>query len=54
MNYSEAVPLPCAEKLVFDTQAQANAAALVADHQRNIKLKSYKCKYCGLWHLASK
>jgi hypothetical protein len=46
-------PLPCAQKLAFDTQKQANTAAVVAELQRNVKLKSYKCRYCALWHLAS-
>jgi len=46
--------LPCNDKLRFDTQAEANAAALLAQHQHNSKLKSYKCRHCSLWHLASK
>lgn len=46
--------LPCKEKLSFDTQNQANAAAVLAEHQHNTKLKSYKCTHCNLWHLASK
>lgn len=46
--------IPCSEKLAFDTQTEANAAAVVAEHQHGTKLKSYKCKHCGLWHLASK
>jgi hypothetical protein len=45
--------LPCAEKLVFDTEKQAKAAATVAAHQHGVKLKAYACRYCGLWHLAS-
>lgn len=46
--------LPCSDKVVFNKQADANAAALLAEHQHGIKLKSYKCKHCNLWHLASK
>lgn len=46
--------LPCNEKLKFDTQVEANAAAVVAEHQHGTKLKSYKCTHCDLWHLASK
>ncbi|HEX7633130.1 MAG TPA: hypothetical protein VF401_02260 [Candidatus Saccharimonadales bacterium] len=45
--------LPCADKLAFDTQKQANAAAVVAAHQYGAKLKSYRCKHCDLWHLSS-
>jgi hypothetical protein len=50
---SESAELPCVEKLAFDTQEQANAAALLAEHQHNTKLKSYRCGHCSLWHLAS-
>jgi hypothetical protein len=50
---SEEVALPCADKLAFDTQKEAKAAAVVADHQHGTKLKTYCCKHCGLWHLAS-
>lgn len=45
--------LPCSEKLVFDTQRQAAAAANVADYQHGTKLAPYTCRYCGLWHLSS-
>jgi hypothetical protein len=46
-------PLPCADKLAFDTQKQAQAAAVVAEYQHGTKLKTYRCKHCGLWHLSS-
>ena len=49
---AEAV-LPCAEKITFDSQRQANAAAVAAAYQHGTKLKSYRCRYCQLWHLAS-
>jgi hypothetical protein len=45
--------LPCAEKLAFDTEVQAQAAATVAEYQHGVKLKAYQCRYCGLWHLSS-
>lgn len=45
--------LPCSDKLAFDTQEQANAAAVKANWQHDARLKSYKCSHCGLWHLAS-
>lgn len=46
-------PLPCADKLVFDTQKEAVAAATVALHQHGTRLKAYRCRYCHLWHLSS-
>ena len=45
--------LPCAEKLAFDTQRQAQAAATVAEYQHGSHLRPYVCRYCGLWHLSS-
>ena len=44
---------PCQDKLAFDTKKQADVAGLVAELQHNAKLKSYRCTYCNLWHLAS-
>jgi hypothetical protein len=49
----EVAPLPCAAKLVFDTQQQAKTAATVAEYQRGLKLRPYRCRHCGLWHLSS-
>lgn len=46
--------LPCTDKLAFDTKKAADASAVVADYQHGTKLKSYMCKHCGLWHLASR
>jgi hypothetical protein len=46
-------PLPCAEKLVFDSQQAAEAAANIADYQHGMKLKIYRCRYCDLWHLST-
>ncbi|HUD03571.1 MAG TPA: hypothetical protein VMR51_02170 [Patescibacteria group bacterium] len=43
----------CQEKLAFDTKKQAEMSAVVAEYQHGTKLKVYKCKNCGLWHLAS-
>lgn len=50
---SEDGALPCADKLVFDTKKQAEAAALTAKYQHGTRLKAYLCSYCGLWHMAS-
>lgn len=52
-NMNEDKQLPCTEKLVFDTEKQATGAAVAVGYQRGTKLKAYKCKHCGLWHLAS-
>jgi len=49
----EKTDLPCAEKLAFDTKKEAQAAATTVEWQRDIKLKPYKCRHCGLWHLTS-
>jgi hypothetical protein len=47
------IELPCHAKLAFDSKKDAQAAATVALFQHGTKLKVYRCKYCGLWHLAS-
>ena len=46
-------PLPCTEKLAFDTQKEAQAAATVAEYQHGAKLATYVCAHCGLWHLST-
>lgn len=45
--------MPCTGKLAFDTQKAAEAAAVVADFQHGTKLRAYKCKHCGLWHMST-
>ncbi|HVS58156.1 MAG TPA: hypothetical protein VHD60_00245 [Candidatus Saccharimonadales bacterium] len=45
--------LPCQDKLAFDTEKQARAAATTAEYQHGTKLKVYHCRHCGLWHLSS-
>jgi hypothetical protein len=49
----EAEILPCHDKLTFDTQKEAAAAANAAHYRYGSKLKVYRCRHCGLWHLAS-
>ena len=51
---NDEIKLPCADKLAFDTSTQAMGSAVAIKWQRGTKLKTYKCKYCQLWHLASK
>ena len=45
--------LPCAGKLAFDTVQAARATATVSEHRYGTKLKVYKCRYCGLYHLST-
>jgi hypothetical protein len=47
-------PLECIDKIPFDSQKEAATAASVAQYQHGSKLKSYKCRICKLWHLASR
>jgi len=44
----------CENKMVFDSEKQAQTAATVAAHQRGIKIKPYLCRECELWHNATK
>jgi hypothetical protein len=50
---NERPALPCAEKLPFVTAEEARAAAVLATHRYGSKLKVYRCRYCGRWHLSS-
>jgi hypothetical protein len=43
----------CSDKMSFDTKLEAENTATVAEFQRGSKLKVYKCRGCGLWHLSS-
>lgn len=49
----ENMTLICADKLRFNSKKEALASATVALHQHGTKLKAYKCRHCGLWHLSS-
>jgi hypothetical protein len=46
--------LPCDGKLAFETREAAQASATVAEYQYGTRLRPYVCRYCGLWHLASR
>lgn len=46
--------LPCKDKLAFDTKKEAETTANVVDYRYGSKVRAYKCRYCYLWHLASK
>jgi Pyruvate/2-oxoacid:ferredoxin oxidoreductase delta subunit len=46
--------LPCADKLAYETLAEANAAKTTnAWRYAKPNLKAYKCRYCSLYHLAT-
>jgi hypothetical protein len=49
----EPVPLPCADKMAFDTPEAAQATGTVSEWRYGSKLKVYRCKHCGLYHLSS-
>ena len=53
MTDDEEANLPCADKLAFGTETEANTAKIVAQLQRNLVLNVYFCRHCKLWHLAS-
>lgn len=46
--------LACADKITYESKVQAEGGAAVANWQHGVKLKAYLCRYCKLWHLASK
>jgi len=50
MNMEE---LPCADKLVYDSKKEAQAAATALNYQKGSQLRPYKCRHCQLWHLTS-
>jgi len=53
MGEDEHAELPCKDKLAFDTEKEAKATANVAHYRYGNKMKAYKCRHCGLWHLSS-
>ena len=54
MEIDEPAELPCKDKLAFDTRKEAETTANVAQYRYGTKLKAYVCRYCNLWHLASR
>ncbi len=52
----ETPTFPCADKITFDDEKSAKTAAIVADWQHELagNLVPYRCRYCSLWHLATK
>ena len=45
--------LPCEDKLVFETQKDAQATANVSHYRYGGQVRPYRCRHCGYWHLAS-
>lgn len=43
----------CVRKSPY-TQYSVLAAIAIAEKERNVKLYSYKCIYCEMWHLTSR
>lgn len=56
MQYGEEqeAGLPCRDKLAFATREQAESIAAVNAYRYGGKLRAYKCRHCGLWHLSSR
>jgi len=50
---TEENPLPCADKLAFDTSKEAQGMATASEWRYGGKLKVYKCRHCRLYHLAT-
>lgn len=50
---NDSTELPCADKMVFDTKAEAAATGLAADWQHGSQLRPYRCRHCNLWHLST-
>ncbi len=50
---SEIEALPCEDKLRFDSKVEADAMSVSLRHRYDTKYRSYKCRHCGLWHLAT-
>lgn len=49
----EPQPLPCADKLTFDTRREANAVIHTIRYKYHTEVHSYRCSQCNLWHLSS-
>lgn len=52
-HLSEPPSLPCADKLAFDTEREANAIIHTIRYKYGTIVHSYQCRYCSLWHLSS-
>ncbi len=46
-------PLPCANKIAFDSRQQAEATATTSEYWYGHRLHVYLCRYCHLWHLST-
>lgn len=53
MKLSDIDEKPCKDKMAFATKKEAQTAATVALYQHGTKLRTYFCRHCSIWHLAS-
>lgn len=58
LHYQEFKPRKCwvgeTQKIIYNTQEEAEAAALVAEHDHHIQgLMVYHCEYGDHWHITS-
>lgn len=44
----------CAGKRGYPTRGHAECVAARCELKRNVVLRTYRCPYCGLWHLTHK
>jgi hypothetical protein len=53
MEETDAVKLPCADKIAFDSKKQAEATATTSAYWYGTRPHAYRCRHCGLWHLST-
>ncbi|MGB4800861.1 MAG: hypothetical protein WBP03_05095 [Candidatus Saccharimonadales bacterium] len=53
MEETDAVKLPCADKIAFDSKKQAEATATTSAYWYGTRPHAYRCSHCGLWHLST-
>lgn len=53
MESDNSAEMSCKDKLAFETKEAASATANVVHYRYGSKVRPYKCRHCGLWHLAS-
>jgi len=46
--------VPCVKKHGYTAQWSAERAAERCETKRGVRLRTYRCPYCGMWHLTSK
>ena len=51
--YGESAHSGCGAKASYPSRRDAEVGAACAERRFNMGLRSYKCPYCGQWHLTS-